>query len=66
MEVLKDISLRVVPLTKPDIDGKEAERIRLANKTVPDKQLMAETLTMAQKISENSTNQIASRVEFYE
>ena len=37
------------------IDGKEAERIRLANKTVPDDQLMAETLTMAQKIAENST-----------
>jgi enoyl-CoA hydratase len=37
------------------IDGKEAERIRLANKTVPDAQLMAETLTMAQKIAENST-----------
>ena len=37
------------------IDGKEAERIRLANKTVPDKQLMADTLTMAQKIAENST-----------
>jgi len=37
------------------IDGKEAERIRLANKTVPDAQLMTETLTMAQKIAENST-----------
>ena len=37
------------------IDGKEAERIRLANKTVPDEQLMAETLTMAKKIAENST-----------
>ena len=36
------------------IDGKEAARIRLANKTVPDAQLMAETLTMAQKIAENS------------
>lgn len=36
------------------IDGKEAERIRLANKTVPDEQLMAETLAMAQKIAENS------------
>ena len=36
------------------IDGREAERIRLANKTVPDAQLMAETLAMARKISENS------------
>lgn len=36
------------------IDGKEAERIRLANKTVPDEQLMAETMAMAQKIAENS------------
>jgi enoyl-CoA hydratase len=37
------------------IDGREAERIRLANKTVPDTQLMEETLAMARKISENST-----------
>jgi hypothetical protein len=44
VEVLKDISLRVFPLTKPDIDGKAAERIRLANKTVPDKQRMSRKL----------------------
>ncbi len=36
------------------IDGKEAERIGLVNKTVPDERLMEEALAMARKITENS------------
>jgi len=36
------------------IDGKEAERINLVNKTVPDDQLMEEALSMAKKIAANS------------
>lgn len=36
------------------IDGKEAERINLVNKTVPDEQLMEETRSMAKKIAANS------------
>ncbi len=36
------------------IDGKEAERINLVNKTVPDNQLMEETRSMAKKIAANS------------
>lgn len=36
------------------IDGKEAERINLVNKTVPDGQLMEETRSMAKKIAANS------------
>jgi enoyl-CoA hydratase len=36
------------------IGGKEAERIGLVNKTVPDDQLMEEALSMAKKIAANS------------
>jgi len=36
------------------IDGKEAERIGLVNKAVPDERLMDEAMTMARKITENS------------
>ena len=36
------------------IDGKEAQRINLVNKTVPDDQLMEEALSMAKKIAVNS------------
>ena len=36
------------------IDGKEAERINLVNKTVPDEQLMEATRSMAKKIAANS------------
>ena len=36
------------------IDGKEAERIGLVNKAVPDDKLMEETMAMARKITENS------------
>ncbi len=36
------------------IDGKEAERIGLVNKTVPDDNLMGEAMAMAKKITENS------------
>ena len=36
------------------IDGREAERIGLVNKTVPDDKLMEEAMTMARKITENS------------
>ncbi len=36
------------------INGKEAERIGLVNKAVPDEQLMEETLAMARKIAANS------------
>lgn len=37
------------------IDGKEAERIGLVNKSVPLDQLMAETKSMAERIAKNST-----------
>jgi len=36
------------------IDGREAERIGLVNKVVPDDRLMDEAMTMARKITENS------------
>ena len=36
------------------IDGREAERIGLVNKVVPDGRLMDEAMTMARKITENS------------
>jgi len=41
------------------IDGKEAERIGLVNKAVPDDKLMDEALTMAKKITENSAFSIS-------
>lgn len=41
------------------IDGKEAERIGLVNKTVPDNKLMEEALAMARKITENSAFSIS-------
>ncbi len=37
------------------IDGKEAERIGLVNKVVPDDRLMEEAMAMAQKIAQNSS-----------
>jgi len=37
------------------IDGKEAERIGLVNKVVPDDRLMEEAMAMAQKIARNSS-----------
>jgi len=37
------------------IDGKEAERIGLVNKAVPDDRLMEEAMAMAQKIAQNSS-----------
>ncbi len=37
------------------IDGKEAERIGLVNKVVPDNRLMEEAMAMAQKIAQNSS-----------
>ncbi len=41
------------------IDGREAERIGLVNKAVPDDRLMEEALAMARKITENSAFSIS-------
>lgn len=58
MRLLQDLvgpgKARELLFTCDYIDGKEAERIGLVNKTVPDDKLMEEALAMAEKIAANS------------
>ncbi|MBU1398171.1 MAG: enoyl-CoA hydratase/isomerase family protein [Proteobacteria bacterium] len=58
MRLLQDLvgpgKARELLFTCDYIDGKEAERIGLVNKTVPDDKLMEEAITMAEKIAANS------------
>lgn len=58
MRLLQDLvgpgKARELFFTCEYIDGKEAERIGLVNKTVPDNELMATAKAMAKKIAENS------------
>jgi len=58
MRLLQDLvgpgKARELLFTCDYIDGKEAERIGLVNKTVPDDKLMEEALAMAEKIAVNS------------
>ncbi|MFO7667036.1 MAG: enoyl-CoA hydratase/isomerase family protein [Desulfobacterales bacterium] len=58
MRLLQDLvgpgKARELLFTCDYIDGKEAERIGLVNKTVPDEKLMEEAIAMAEKIVANS------------
>ncbi|MBU1183413.1 MAG: enoyl-CoA hydratase/isomerase family protein [Pseudomonadota bacterium] len=58
MRLLQDLvgpgKARELLFTCDYIDGKEAERIGLVNKTVPDDKLMEEAVAMAEKIAANS------------
>jgi enoyl-CoA hydratase len=58
MRLLQDLvgpgKARELLFTCDYIDGKEAERIGLVNKTVPDDKLMEEAAAMAEKIAANS------------
>lgn len=58
MRLLQDLvglgKARELLFTCDYIDGKEAERIGLVNKTVPGDKLMEETIAMAEKIAANS------------
>ena len=58
MRLLQDLvgpgKAKELLFTCDTIDGKEAERIGLVNKVVPDDSLMDEAMTLARKITENS------------
>jgi enoyl-CoA hydratase len=58
MRLLQDLvgpgKARELLFTCDYIDGREAERINLVNKAVPDDRLMDEALAMARKIAGNS------------
>ncbi len=58
MRLLQDLvgpgKAKELLFTCDTIDGKEAERIGLVNKVVPDDSLMDEAMTQARKITENS------------